>query len=204
MKILKHLFYVFLLAVSFQAHALVITSTSYNVELPLGYSYITADMKSLGYNPKTDTMNYASLSLHFREIIDNGDDWDAGTNEMIILYTPMFGIGREVYGNMDTQVVSHSRDSFDEYTCLNWDEWGNCSWDIVETGKFGIILDVYTENLILDKVYWSLDVTRAEVDEPSTGILLALGLMVLCVLRSDKLTPNRKNGARTEAKRVLQ
>ncbi len=176
------LFLLALLILSAQSQALVITSLTENVAIPRGHHTISTDAKAIGYNPNTDTLTKIQLTLDFREIEDDGDDWDAGTLEFTTFYTTFFGERMVVYSDVDTQRFVFVRDWFYPDDCVDG-FWVPCSEHPINTGLYSISLDVATNNLSLDQVRWDLHVNRAQVHESSAVLLFIFGIFSVAARR---------------------
>ncbi len=184
MNTIRGLTTVFLLFLSLQSYALIITYSEKNFSIEPGNSGFSVNMLDYGYNPRTDIANNIKVFLSFREIVNNGDDWDAGTWESVTFYGRLWGFRELTIPDVSTETIDFSaywRPGED--TCVIWDV-DACAYDPVKSGGFGISLWTWTTNLALDEVRWELDITRAKVNEPSAAILLILGLVCLRRLRS--------------------
>lgn len=191
MKLLKLYLLLMLSLFSLHSFALIITDSRYDFKLDEGQRGFSTDMLARGYDPLTDTVHSLDLLLVFREINDDGatENWEDGNTEFVIFYTMLFGPRMQVDADIDTGSYSFARSWAEgESTCLTWDETGeNCAWDPVAAGVFGIGVDVYTDNLWVTEATWKLDITRANLAEPSPVALLVLGLVLLIVLRCKQL-----------------
>lgn len=191
MKLLKLYLLLMLSLLSLHSFALIITDSHYDFKLYEGQREFSTNMLARGYDPTTDTVNSLDLLLVFREINDDGatEHWEDGNTEFVIFYTMLFGPRMRVNADIDTGSYSFSRSWAEgESTCLFWDETGEvCEWNPVASGIFGIGVDVYTDNLWVTEATWKLDVTRANLAEPSAIGLFVLGLLLLAVLRCKQL-----------------
>lgn len=165
-----------------QTHALILTSITENVSIPVGIHRISTDASAMGYNPETDELTRIELTLDFREIIEDGDDWEAGTNEFVSFYTTFFGIRHFVYSDVDTERFFFVRDWFYPDDCVD-SPWNDCSQHPIITGLYYIALEVGTNNLQIDQVRWDIHVNRTPVDESSSAILLMFGILMLVAMR---------------------
>lgn len=171
---------------SLHSQALLIVDSVKNVPLASGYTGFSTNMLELGYNPATDIAHSIRVLLSFREIVDNGDDWDAGTTEFLIFHAMPWGYRELVYGDVSTQTITFSQSwAPGEDTCVIWGMDG-CEYDPVKSGSFGIAMTNYSTNLTMDEVRWELDVTRAQVDEPPAVLLIMLGMACIAMLRRQK------------------
>lgn len=172
---------------SLHSHALVIVDSLKNAPLELGYTGFSTNMLELGYNPDTDIAHSIRVLLSFREIVDNGDDWDAGTMESVIFHAMPWGYRELVYSDVSTETISFDVSwASGEDTCAIWLIDG-CGYDPVKSGHFSIAMTNYSSNLMMDEVRWELDITRTQVNEPSAALLLMLGMTCLAILRRKKI-----------------
>ena len=172
---------------SLHSNALLIVDSIKNVPLEVGYTGFSTNMFDLGYNPATDVSHSIRLLLSFREIVDNGDDWDLGTMESVIFHAMPWGYRELVYSDISTETISFGLDwELGEDHCTVWLPDGECGYDPSRSGRFSISMTNYSSNLIMDEVRWEFDVTRTLVSESSTAILLMLGLACLVISRRKK------------------
>lgn len=182
MKILKSCFVLLAFFLSAQSHALVISDIIYiNKTLDLGWHTFDFDVTKRGYNHLTDTINFVELSYDFSKMVDEGDDYeDPNTLESIQLNSYIFD-GRNYIYNLDPGIILQ-RLSWrkDESFCQkeNYDT-GECDLNLDLNGSARELLAVYNGNIWLGEVRFSVDVTRTNVPEPSSFILMGLGLFAI-------------------------
>ncbi|WP_039917334.1 PEP-CTERM sorting domain-containing protein [Cellvibrio mixtus] len=180
MKYQRWLLATILCLLSLQSSALIIVDVVRDVPLETGYTGFSTNMREHGYNPNTDIAHSITLFLSFREIVDDGDDWDAGTMEFLIFHAMPWGYRELVYADIDTETIAFGLSwAPGEDTCAIWDMDDNCTYDPVKSGNFGIAMTNYSTNLAMNEVRWELEVTRTAVSEPSMIILLLLSMLGL-------------------------
>lgn len=176
---------VLLTFISFQSHALLITDIRTNTEIMEGYDGFSTDMISLGYNPQTDIVNSVRLFVRVHEIIDDSDIDMPGTDtsEFVVFYLMLFGERMRVFADVDNESFEFTRSySPNEETCVIWG-MEECDYDPIKTGQFGVGMAASTSNLWLDEARWELDVTRAQLNEPSVPVLFLLAILSLVSCR---------------------
>lgn len=179
MKITRTAFLLSVFLLPINANALVITDViSVNKTLELGWRAFDFNIAKHGYNHLTDTINFIELSYDFSKMVDEVDDYDDyETLESIQLNSYIFD-GRNYIHDINPEIISE-RISWrkDESYCQKEDyDTGECELNLDLNGTARELLSVYNGNIWLGDVTFSVDVTRANVSEPSSFILLMLGL----------------------------
>lgn len=172
---------------SLKSHAFVISDViSVNKTLDLTWRSFDFDLTKHGYNHLTDTINFVELSYDFSKMIDEVDDFDNyDTLETIQLNSYLFD-GRVNYFDINPGIISERMSwQKDESYCEkeNYDT-GECEFNLDLDGKAREFLSVYSGNIWLSDVTFSVDVTRKQVPEPSSVLLLFVGLLTTVVLRT--------------------
>lgn len=187
MAVLRSAFIVLLGLFSLNSHALIISDVILvNKTLDLTWHRFDFDLTKHGYNHLTDSINSIELSYDFSKMIDEVDDFENyETLETIQLNSYIFD-GRINYFDINPGVISQ-RTSWqkDESYCEkeNYDT-GECEFNLDLNGTARESLSVYSGNVWLGDVTFSVDVTRAEVPEPSAITLLFLGLLLMVIVRN--------------------
>lgn len=189
MKPLKiFLFFLMLLPFS-QSNALVITNTiALNNQLSVDNSF-TFDMISQGYNPLTDSINFVTMSFDIKEIVEDPfedhADMDDNIREFVIIYDRFLHY-RGIFADMDTGVVSDTTSWTPQEECRYGDYVDGeeiCYFKPDQDGFFYSYWAVYTDNLWMNSISLSIDVTRADLDEPSS-LLLFMSLLSLLIFKT--------------------
>ena len=172
---------------SLKAHAFVISDViSVNKTLDLTWRSFDFDLTKHGYNHLTDTINAVELSYDFSKMVDEVDDFENyETLETIQLNSYIFD-GRVNYFDINPGVISQQSSwQRDNSYCQkeNYDT-GECEFNLDLNGTAREFLSVYSGNVFLSDVTFSVDVTRKEVPEPSSLLLLFVGLLTTVVLRT--------------------
>jgi hypothetical protein len=172
---------------SLKAHAFVISDViSVNKTLDLTWRSFDFDLTRHGYNHLTDTINFVELSYDFSKMVDQVDDFDNyETLETIQLNSYIFD-GRINYFDINPGVISQrlSWQKDDAYCQKENYDTGECEFNLDLNGTARESLSVYSGNVFLSDVTFSVDVTRKEVPEPSSILLLVVGLLTTVVLRT--------------------
>lgn len=169
------------------SQALIISDViTVNKVLEVDWRAYNFDLTKHGYNHLTDTIKYVELSYDFSKMIDEGDDFDDyDTLESIQMNSYIFD-GRNIFHDINPEVITQ-RISWrkDESYCEkeNYDT-GECEFNLDLNGTASELLSVYSKNIFLSDVTFSVDVDRIEVPEPSPFILLGMGFLAMCVARS--------------------
>lgn len=171
---------------SLNTQALVISDViSVNKTLDLTWRAFDFDLTKHGYNHLTDTINYVELSYDFSKMVDDVDDFENyETLETIQLNSYIFD-GRINYFDINPGIISQRLSwQKDESYCEkeNYDT-GECEFNLDLKGNAREFLSVYSGNIWLGDVTFSVDVTRKEVPEPSSIILFFLGLLSIAAMR---------------------
>lgn len=185
------LFLLFLMLLSTKSYALLITDTiAFNNKLNERNSF-NFDMIAQGYNPLTDAITLVTLTYDIKEIVEDPFEDDAtmdDAREFIMIYDRFMFI-RDVFPDIDTGIFSSAMHWTRQEDCryANYSNTGEeiCSFHPDKDGLFYSFWDVYTDNLWLNSISLSIDVTRTSVDEPSSLLLFA-GLLSLLAFRSRK------------------
>jgi hypothetical protein len=173
---------------SLKSYAFVISDVvSVNKTLDLTWRYFDLDLTKHGYNHLTDTINFVELSYDFSKMVDEVDDFENyETLETIQLNSYIFD-GRVNYFDINPGIISQYRLHWqkDESYCEkeNYDT-GECEFNLDLNGTARETLSVYSGHIWLSDVTFSVDVTRKEVPEPSSVLLLFIGLLTTIVLRT--------------------
>lgn len=176
---------------STKSYALLITDTiAFNNKLNERNSF-NFDMIAQGYNPLTDAITLVTLTYDIKEIVEDPFEDDAtmdDAREFIMIYDRFMFI-RDVFPDIDTGIFNSAMHWTRQEDCryANYSNTGEeiCSFHPDKDGLFYSFWDVYTDNLWLNSISLSIDVTRTSVDEPSSLLLFA-GLLSLLAFRSRK------------------
>ncbi len=187
MAALRSLLFGVLGILSLKSYAFVISDViSVNKTLDLTWRSFDFDLTKHGYNHLTDTINFVELSYDFSKMVDEVDDFDNyETLETIQLNSYIFD-GRVNYFDINPGVISERASWIkDESYCEkeNYDT-GECEFNLDRDGKAREFLAVYSGNIWLSDVTFSVDISRKEVPEPSSALLLFVGLLTTVVLRT--------------------
>jgi len=179
---------------SLNTHAFVISDViSVNKTLDLTSYIFDFDLAKRGYNHLTDTINLVELSYDFSKMIDEVDDFDNyDTLETIQTNSYIFD-GRVNYFDINPGIIS-DRLSWqkDESFCQKENYYtGDCEFNLDSKGTAREFLSVYSGKVWLSDVTFSVDVTRNEVPEPSSALLLMIGLLTTIVIRARSSRKNR-------------
>lgn len=162
-----------------------------------GYHSFTFDLVNHGYNPDTDSINLVIFSYDVKEIVEDPfeDTPDMEEREFVIIHDHFLYV-RGVIADMDTGSISNRVHWESGEGCLfsGYDENNEevCYFQPDKDGFFYSYWDVYTENLWMNSISLTIDVTRSNVDEPSPFVLLS-GALSLFIIRWRKyrLTVNQ-------------
>ena len=185
------LFLLFLMLLSAKSYALLITDTiAFNKKLNDRNNF-NFDLIEQGYNPFTDVITRVELSYDIKEIVEDPFEDDAtmdDAREFIMIYDRFMFI-RGVFPDIDTGVYRSWMHWTRQEDC-RYADYSNtgeeiCSFHPDKDGLFYSFWDVYTDNLWLNSISLSIDVTRKSVDEPSSLLLFA-SLLFLLAFRSRK------------------
>jgi hypothetical protein len=186
MKFLRSFSVLFVCLLPINSHALVITDViSVNKTLDLGWRAFDFNITKHGYNHLTDTINFVELSYDFSKMVDQGDDYNNdSTLESIQLNSYIFD-GRNYLYDINPGIISErvswtKNESFCQYEDY---DTGTCELNLDLNGTARELLSVYNGNIFLGDVTFLVDVTRANVPEPATGVLLILSLFSFCLRR---------------------
>jgi hypothetical protein len=184
MKILRSLCLLYLLLQPINSYATVISDViSFNKVLPVDGYNLEFNIAEQGYNYLTDTINWVTISYDFTNMIDEFDDIeDMSTLESLQINSYIFD-GRTYFNDINPGVYK-VREAWNKnlnYCQLEND--GVCELNLDKDGMAREILSIYSSNIWVGDVTFSVDVTRTEVPEPSTLILFFLGLSTLFVGR---------------------
>ncbi|RYY76405.1 MAG: PEP-CTERM sorting domain-containing protein [Gammaproteobacteria bacterium] len=172
---------------SLKSHAFVISDViSVNKTLDLTWRSFEFDLTKQGYNHLTDTINFVELSYDFSKMIDETDDFENyETLETIQLNSYIFD-GRANYHDINPGVLSQRVGWLKDDTYCQKENYdtGECEFNLDLNGTAREFLSVYSGNIYLSNVTFSVDVTRTEVPEPSSVLLLFVGLLTTLVLRT--------------------
>lgn len=186
----RFLFFFAVLASSVNSYAALITNTiEFNNKLP-AYTEFVFDMKEQGFNPATDRITWFNYSFDVKEIVEDpfGDDedWQMDLWEFAIIYD-RFLFYRGIFADMDTGVQNWSHNWTPYYGChssIETDQGDVCVFQPDLDGIFYSTWGVYTDNLWLNSISFTIDYTRKEVDEPSSMLLLTM-LLFIALFRSN-------------------
>lgn len=186
MKLLKiFLFILALLPVS-NSYALVITH-AHNIDNQIsGAQDFTFDLISQGYNPATDVINFVIFSFDIKEIIEDPfeDTPDMDEREFVTIYDRFLYI-RGIFPDVDTGVISERLHWTPMTSCRFSGYIGDeeiCLFQPDQDGLFYSHWHVDTDNLWMNSISLSIEVTRKNLDEPSS-LLLFLAFIPLLILR---------------------
>jgi hypothetical protein len=184
---MNHLkFFIALMLLSANSYALLITDTiAFDNKLET-QNFFRFDLMEQGFNPATDTISIVTFAFDIKEIVE--DPFEDGPTspdeirEFMIIHDP-FMFFRGVFYDVDTGVYSQSTYSVISEGCMRWgtSESGEeiCVFNPGLDGRFYSSWEVYTDNLWLNSVSVTIDVTRQDVDEPSLLLLLTTLLLAL-------------------------
>lgn len=179
-----------------KSYALLIThAIPVNNQIAGSHSF-TFDLVSQGYNPDTDSINLVIFSYDVKEIVEDPfeDTPDMEEREFVIIYDHFLYV-RGVIADMDTGSVSERVHWESGEGCLfsGYDSNNEevCYFQPDKDGFFYSYWDVATENLWMNSISLTIDVTRSNVDEPSPLVLLS-GALFLLILRREKYRLNIK------------
>ena len=169
------------------AQALVISDVvSINKVLDLGSHRFQFDLSKHGYDHLTDSINFVEVSYDFTKTIDEVDDFDApDTLETIQLNSYIFD-GRTNFYDINPEIIKQQASWIkDESFCQreNYDN-GECDLNLDLDGRAEEFLSVYNGKVWLDKATFTVNVTRAEIPEPASLILLGMGLIAIFLIRN--------------------
>jgi hypothetical protein len=187
MRFLKFILFTVICCSTFSANALLLSDVhEFNAPLVSGQSAgFNFNIADHGYNHLTDTITDIKLSFDFREIVETEEDmenWeDMSAWEFVIFYSWIFD-GRDVYADIDTGSITFEASWNKTYECQYYDNVDGdeiCRHNLDLFGEMSSWLVPYTDNLWLGEARLDVEVTRASVPEPSSILLLALGLIGL-------------------------
>ena len=187
MKYCKIFCFILMLLPFSKSYALLITHAIPVDNKIAGSHSFTFDLVSQGYNPATDSINQVIFSYDIKEIVEDPfeDTPDMEEREFVIIHD-YFLYRRAVIADMDTGSFSERLHWIRGEGCLfsgyNGDE-EVCYFQPDQDGFFYSYWDVYTENLWMNSISLTIDVTRSTVDEPSPLVLLGVVLLLLIIKR---------------------
>lgn len=173
--------------------ALPITDTiNFDQQLTKFHSYeFTFDLMEQGFNPATDIINMITFSFDVREIVEDPFEDNGSTLEHreTVEIHDHFLYYRAYFVDLDTGVVTDR---------TSWTPVDGCAWPAAEPGypclfqpdldgRFFSSWRAETDNLWLNSLSLTIDVTRKNVDEPSS-LLLFSSLLLLLLIRLKKCT----------------
>ncbi len=182
MTVFKSLLVALALLLPLNSQAIIITDTiPVHKQLELrGYNFYF-DLAQHGYNHVTDTINYIVLIYDFSKSVDPIDDFENfDTLETIQLNSYLFD-GRSNFHDINPGLIQQGLSwtkNIDYCQKENYDT-GECEFNLDLKGNAREFLGVYSGSIWLSDVKFSVDVTRVSVSEPSTIILLLLGLAMI-------------------------
>jgi hypothetical protein len=187
MKKLRSLFLAAACFIPLTSHAVIISDViSVNKTLDIGSLIFDFDLTKHGYNNLTDSINFVELSYDFSKTVDEVDDYDDPSTMETIQFNSYIFDGRTNYYDINPEVITQ-RTSWnkDDTYCQreNYDN-GECELNLDLFGNAEEFLSVYNGKIWLGDVKFSVDVTRTEVPEPSSSILLAMGLFAMFFMRA--------------------
>jgi hypothetical protein len=187
MKYVKPFLFVLSLLAYSNCHALLITDTiSFNNKLNQDWHQFTFELIPQGYNPITDTINFVSLTIDIREIVEDPFE-DNGSmeeyREWVTIYD-WFLFHRAYIADVDTGVFTEKAAWYPTEDCRYpaSEPGGECLFQPDQDGLFYSSWQVATDNLWLNSLSLTLDVTRKDLDEPSP-LFLFLSLLPLLAFR---------------------
>lgn len=177
-------FFLVFIVISANSHGVLITNTiEFNNKLPTNNHFVF-DMKEQGFNPATDTITAFNYSFDVREIVKDPFEDDADSPpeswEFVIIYD-RFLFYRGIFFDMDTSVQNWGGAWYPTNECLNWIWTSDGEICELQPDIDGIFLSdwaVYTDNLWLNSISFTIDYIRKDVDEPSSLLLLTMLLFV--------------------------
>jgi len=197
MSSLKFCFFIAIL-LSSKSYALLITDTiPFNNKLEQNNFFIF-DLMEQGFNPATDLISTVTFAFDIKEIVEDPfEDGPTSPDEIreFMIIHDRFMYFRGVFPDMDTGVYSRSFHSVISEGCMQWgtSESGEeiCVFNPGLDGRFFSSWEVYTDNLWLNSVSVTIDVTRQDVDEPSSLFLFS-SLLFALMFRFRKSFPINK------------
>jgi len=188
MRFLKALFFCAICSAAASANALILSDVhSFNAPLVNGkVNKFLFNFAEHGYDHRTDTIKFITLSFDFREIIETEEDpadWENLTNwEPLIIYSWIFD-GRDIYGDIDTGIHTERSTWNKLYECqfMPW-ESDVCEENLDLDGIMSSTIVSYSDNLWLGDVRVDIEVNR--VPEPTPVLLFGLGLLGLAIGRN--------------------
>lgn len=186
MKLYKSCLLISVLLYSAYSSALTITNTiNYNNKIS-GNQYFEFQMIDAGFNPTTDIINHINLTFDIKEIIEDpyedGDYDDPNREPMMIFDRYLYY--RAIFFDVDTGIYSQSAMWYPaECQYMDFDQYGQeqCLFQPDIDGVFYSSWQVHNENLWLNWISFSIDVTRKHVPEPSTLLLFLGGIGLLSI-----------------------
>lgn len=157
------------------------------VDNQLSYSQaFTFDLISQGYNPHTDIINFVTFSYDIKEIVEDPfeDTPDMDEREFVTIFDH-FMYYRAIIPDMDTGIVSER---------MHWTPQEECRFDYEVDGEYVCIFkpdqdgmfysywNTDSNNLWMNSISVTLDVTRTNLNEPSPLLFIG-GIIPLLILR---------------------
>jgi hypothetical protein len=185
MSYLKFFFFVAILFSS-KSYALLITDTIHFDNKLETHNLFRFDLMEQGFNPATDSISVVTFAFDIKEIIEDpfedGPDSPDDTREFMIIHDRFLFV-RGVFYDVDTGVHAWNLHWVSSGSCLHseWSDTGEevCVLQPDVDGRFYSSWEVYTDNLWLNSVSVTIDVTRQDVDEPSSLFLFSSLLFAL-------------------------
>lgn len=175
----------------FYANALVITDVvSINRNLANEWISLDFDLTKHGYNHETDTIKLVTMSYNFREIVEYDDINDESSWESVEIGSMLFD-RRSYFRDVSTETFTNrmSWEKTDECQLGGYDG-EPCLYNLDLFGNTSESIRVYTDNLWFGEGVLSVEVDRVAVPEPSSILLLCLGLAGLGMLNYSRKVKN--------------
>ncbi len=189
MKYFRIFFFIALLFPFSKSYALLITHAISVENVISGSHSFTFDLASNGYNPVTDRIDWVTFSYDVREIVEDPfeDDEDPDTREFVTIYDH-FLFFRGIFPDMDTRATSIRLQWTPQKECRLLTYVGDeeiCYFKPDQDGFFYSYWNVASDNLWMNSISLTLDVTRSTINEPRS-LLLLIGIFPLLILRLRK------------------
>ena len=182
MNKLRSAFFALACMLPLSSQALIITDViSVNKTLDLGSRVFDFDLTKHGYNHLTDSINFVELSYDFSKTIDDFDDYDDPDTVETIQFNSYIFDGRTNYYDINPEVITQRTSWHKDETYCQRENYNNgeCELNLDLFGKAEEFLSVYNGKIWLGDVTFSVDVTRTEVPEPSSIILVMMGIIAI-------------------------